>query len=148
MAAAATKLTEYGLTVLTAQLVPAHGASTLKYVGWGIADYASADTHTRPTTNGSTNSEVALDLTTETGTRATAAVTQTTTGGGHTNDTMTAIATLTATGSAGTIPVYQACLADTDPIAATTCAIVANFAAINLVAGDSIEFTFNLQFTH
>ena len=146
MAAAATKLTQYGLSVLTAQLVPAHGASTLKYIGWGIADYASADTHTRPTTDGSTNSEVALDLATGTGTRATAAVTQTTVT--QTSDTATFIATLTATGSAGTIPVYQACLADVDAIAGTTCAIVANFAAINLVAGDSIEFTFNLQFTH
>ena len=103
------------------------GAATVpKYIGWGTGAGTTAATDTT--------------LFTETGTRTTGTATQVTTT--TTNDTLQVTGTSTA---GGTLAITNAGLFD----ASTSGNLFAkgDFSTINLSTGDSIAFTFKVQFS-
>ena len=130
----ATVLTNAGRALLTS-LMKLTGTEP-KFVGWGTGAGTAA------VTDATLFSEKALDLTTATGTRATGATSQQTTT--VTNDTHQVLATLTATG-AGTVT--NAGTFDNATIGSGNCLIKGDFTGIVLASGDSIAFTFKLQFS-
>jgi len=121
----ATLLVNTGKAIVTNYL--AGGAATQpKYIGWGTGAGTTAATDTT--------------LFTETGTRTTGTATQVTTS--TTNDTFQVTGTNTA---GGTLAITNAGLFD----ASTSGNLFAkgDFSTINLATGDSIAFTFKVQFS-
>ena len=127
-------LTNAGRDIITNRI---SGAGTEpKNVGWGTGAGTAAATDT------TLFAEKALDLAATTGTRvAGTSSRQTTT---NANDTYRVTATLTASGS-GTVT--NAGLFDNTTIGSGNLFIKGDFTGIALTSGDSIAFTFNLQFT-
>lgn len=121
----ATVLTNVGRGLITALLA----ASNLKYVGWGTGTTEAAATDT-----GLQTPAAEARVGTNNGAQATTSVA---------NDTYRVIQTLTCEGASKTIS--EAALFD----AATggNCGIRGVFTGKSLDVGDSIQFTFNLQFT-
>lgn len=126
-----------GLAVLTNRIIQAGTAP--KYIGWGTGTQTTAlaaDTGLGPTTV-----EKLVDLTTSAGTdHTTGTESRTTTT--QTNDTYTVTGTRTATGS-GAVTVAGLF----DAASGGTLFAKTDFAAINLVSGDSIAFTWNIKFS-
>ena len=121
----ATLLVNTGKAIVTNFL--SGGAATVpKYIGWGTGAGTTAATDTT--------------LFTETGTRTTGTATQVTTT--TTNDTLQVTGTSTA---GGTLAITNAGLFD----ASTSGNLFAkgDFSTINLATGDSIAFTFKVQFS-
>jgi hypothetical protein len=121
----ATLLVNTGKAIITNYL-SGGAANQPKYVGWG--------------TGAGTTSATDTTLFTETGSRSTGTGTQTTTT--TTNDTLQVVATNTA---GGTLAITNAGIFD----ASTSGNLFAkgDFSTINLNSGDSIQFTFKVQFS-
>lgn len=105
-------------------------------IGWGTGAGTAAVGDTTLFT------ETDTDLSTGTGTRTTGTSTQQTTA--QTNDTYRVVGTRTATGG-GTVT--NAGLFDNSAIGSGNLLVKGDFTGIGLGSGDSIQFTFNLQFT-
>lgn len=105
-------------------------------IGWGTAAGTAGATDTTLFT------EKALDLSATSGSRTAGTSSRQTTS--VTNDTYRVTGTLTATG-AGTVT--NAGLFDNATIASGNLFVKGDFTGIVLASGDSIAFTFNLQFT-
>ena len=107
------------------------------FIGWGTGAGTTADANTTLFT------ETALNLSSTTGTRTVSGTStqQTTT---TTNDTYRVVGTLTASG-AGTVT--NAGLFDANTIGSGNMFMKGDFTGIGLASGDSIQFTFNAQFT-
>lgn len=124
----ATLLVNTGKAIITNYLIGS-AASQPKYVGWGTGAGTTAATDTT--------------LFTESGaTRATGTATQQTTS--TTSDTLQVIGTLTA---ATTLAVTNAGLFDNATVGSGNLFAKGDFSTINLNSGDSIQFTFKVQFS-
>jgi hypothetical protein len=124
----ATLLVNTGKAIITNYLIGG-AASQPKYVGWGTGAGTTAATDTT--------------LFTESGsTRATGTATQQTTS--TTNDTLQVVGTLTA---ATTLAVTNAGLFDNATVGSGNLFAKGDFSTINLNSGDSIQFTFKVQFS-
>ena len=121
----ATLLVNTGKAIVT-NFLSGGSATVPKYIGWGTGAGTTAATDTT--------------LFTETGTRTTGTATQVTTT--TTNDTLQVTGTSTA---GGTLAITNAGLFD----ASTSGNLFAkgDFSTINLSTGDSIAFTFKVQFS-
>jgi hypothetical protein len=121
----ATLLVNTGKAIVT-NFLGGSGATQPKYVAWG--------------TGAGTTSASDTTLFTETGTRTTGTTTQQTTS--TTNDTLQVVGTITA---GGVLAITNAGLFD----ASTSGNLFAkgDFSTINLASGDSIAFTFRVQFS-
>lgn len=128
--AMATAFTNAGAAIVSAK-VAAVAQTDPKNIGWGTGTTTAAVTQNALTTEAAP---------TTAGGRIVGAVSRTTTGG-VTNDTYTVTGTVTA---AGTLAITEAGLFDA--VSAGNCLIRSDFAAVNVVSGDSIAFTFNLRF--
>lgn len=128
--AAGVKFTNAGAAIITNRLQSSQGGTEPKYIAWGIGTTTPAVTDTAP------ESESAP---TTSGGRTVGTVGRT--NGTATNGKLTVAGTVTA---GGTLAITEAALLD----AATSgnMLIHAVFAAINVVNGDSIAFTFGLDF--
>lgn len=130
----ASVLTNAGRAILTNRIL---GSGTEpKYIGWGTGAGTAAAADTTLFT------EKDVDLSTGTGTRTTGTSSQQTTS--VTNDTYRVTGTRTATG-AGTVT--NAGLWDNATMGSGNLFLKGDFTGIGLSSGDSIAFTFNLQFT-
>jgi len=129
----ATFVVDGGLGITTNRL-KGSGTEPLN-AGWGTGTQTTA---TRTDTGlGPTTVEKDVDLSTNTGSRTAGTSTQQTTN--TTSDTYQVVATRTATGSGA---VTCAGLFDNVTIGSGSMYLKGDFAAINLVSGDSIQFTF------
>ena len=141
----ATVVTNDGLAICAGALKNSSPAASPQYIGWAATDNTAAITDEYLEDGANAHVEVALDLSSTSGTRVTVTTSETTTTS-QTDDTYRAIGTLTASGS-GTV--YQAGLFNNSTIRhATSSFIIGNFTGIPLVSSDSIEFTFTCQFTN
>lgn len=128
IASLATVFTNAGAAIVTNRMIQAGTAP--KNVGWGVGTNAAAvgdttlQTESAPTTAGGRT----------VGTESRTTVT-------NTNDNYQVVGTVTA---AGTLAITEAGLFDA--VTAGNMLIRSVFAAINVVSGDSIAFTFGLKF--
>jgi hypothetical protein len=127
-------LTNLGRAILSNRL--SGGGTEPKQIGWGTGGGTSSIMDT------ALFSEKAADLTSSTGTRAVGTSSQQTTA--VTNDTYQVTGTLTATGPGS---VTNIGLFDNSSIGSGNLFLKGDFSAIALNAGDSIAFTFKLQFS-
>lgn len=124
----ATLLVNTGKATVTSYLIGG-APSQPKYIGWGTGAGTTAATDTT--------------LFTESGTtRATGTATQVTTS--VTNDTLQVVGTLTA---AGTLGITNAGVFDNATVGSGNLFAKGDFSTINLNSGDSIQFTFKVQFS-
>lgn len=130
----ATLVVDTGLAIITDRVKGVGGAEP-KYIGWGTGAGTTAAADTTLFT------EKAADLSTGTGTRVTGTSSQQTTD--TTNDTYRVTGTYTATG-AGTVT--NAGLFDNATIGSGSLFMKGDFTGIGLASGDSIAFTFNVDF--
>lgn len=130
----ATVVTHAGLDIITNRI---KGAGTEPVnPGWGTGVGTAAATDT------TLFSEKALDLATATGTRTAGTSSRVTTT--NTNDTYEVTETMTASG-AGTVT--NAGLFDGTTIGSNNLFMKGDFTGIGLASGDSIAFTFKVQFS-
>lgn len=131
--AMATTFTQTGAAIVTAritQALNAGGTTGPKNLGWGVGTTTAAPTQTAlvtesaPTTSGGRTSG-----------------TESRTTGTYTNDQYTVTGTITAVSS---LAITEAGLFD-NPTAGNML-IRSDFAAVNVISGDSIAFTVNLRF--
>ena len=129
----ATVLTNAGRAILTNRIIA--GGTEPNHIGWGTGagTAAAADT--------SLFTEVANDLATTTGSRTTGTSSRVTTS--VTNDTYQVVGTKTASAS-GTVT--NAGLFDNVTMGSGSLFMKGDFTGIALANGDSIQFTFKLQF--
>lgn len=124
----ATAFTNVGASIITNRITQAGTAP--KYIGWGTGTTTAAVSQTAlvteaaPTTGGGRTNG-----------------TESRTTGAQTNDQYTVTGTVTA---GGTLAITEAGLFDA--VSAGNMLIRSDFAAVNVVSGDSIAFTFNLRF--
>lgn len=124
----ATAFTNAGAAVVTNRLIQAGTAP--KNIGWGIGTTTAAQSQTALVTESAPTTAGGRTVGTESRTT-----------GSVTNDQYTVVGTVTAVSS---LAITEAGLFD-----ATTAGnmlIRSDFAAVNVVSGDSIAFTFNLRF--
>lgn len=131
----ATILSNAGRAAITAAL-KASGYTEAVYIGWGTGAGTAAVADTTLFT------EKDVDVATGTGTRTTGTSSRVTTS--VTNDSWQLVGTRTATG-AGTVT--NAGCFDNATIASGNLFLKGDFTGIGLSNGDSIAFTFKLQFT-
>ena len=117
-----------GTAVITNRIIQAGTAG--KNIGWGIGTTTPAVTDTALQTESAPTTSGGRTVGTETRTTTTV-----------TNDTYTVTGTVTA---GSTLAITEA--GTFDNVTAGNMIIHAVFSAINVVSGDSIAFTFNLQF--
>lgn len=131
----ATVFTHAGKAIVTDRVKGAGGAEPLN-IGWGTGAGTAAAGDTTLFT------ERDVDLSATSGNRTAGTSSRQTTS--QTNDTYRVVGTRTATG-AGTVT--NAGLFDNVTIASGTLLMKGDFTGIGLASADSIQFTFNLQFT-
>lgn len=131
----ATVFTHAGKAVVTDRVKGAGGAEP-SGIGWGTGAGTAAAGDT------TLFAEKDVDLAATSGTRTAGTSSQQTTA--QANDTYRVVGTRTATGSGS---VTNAGLFDSATIGAGALLMKGDFAGVGLVSGDSIQFTFNLQFT-
>ena len=130
----ATVFTHAGKAVVTDRVKGAGGAEPSR-IGWGTGAGTAAAGDT------TLFAEKDVDLAATSGTRTAGTSSRETTG--QANDTYRVVGTRTATGSGS---VTNAGLFDSATIGAGAMLMKGDFAGVGLVSGDSIQFTFNLQF--
>lgn len=124
-----TAFTNAGTAIITNRLVAAGGTAP-KNIGWGIGTTTAAVTQTALVTESAPTTAGGRTVGTEARTTGTNA-----------NDQYTVTGTVTAGGS---LAITEAGLFDA--VTAGNMLIRGDFAAVNVVSGDSIAFTFNLKF--
>lgn len=125
---ALTAFTNAGTAVVTNRIIQA--GTSPKNIGWGIGTTTAAITQTALVTESAPTTAGGRTVGTETRTTGT-----------NTNDQYTVTGTVT---SGSTLAITEAGLFDA--VSAGNMLIRSDFAAVNVVSGDSIAFTFNLKF--
>lgn len=125
---ALTAFTNAGTAVITNRIIQAGTAA--KNIGWGVGVTAAAITQTALVTESAPTTAGGRTIGTESRTTAT-----------NTNDQYTVTGTVTA---GSTLAITEA--GTFDAVTAGNMLIRSDFAAVNVVSGDSIAFTFNLKF--
>jgi hypothetical protein len=133
ISAMATAFTNAGSAIVTNRLIQAGTAP--KNIGWGIGTTTAAVSQTALTTESATSGGAAGGASTRT------VGTESRTTGSVANDQYTVTGTVTA---ASTLAITEAGLFDAAQAGGML--IRSDFAAVNVVSGDSIAFTFNLRF--
>lgn len=124
----ATAFTNAGAAIITNRIIQAGTAP--KNIGWGIGTTAAAVAQTALVTESAPTTAGGRTVGTESRTTGTV-----------TNDQFTVTGTVTA---GSTLAITEA--ATFDAVTAGGMLIRSDFAAVNVVSGDSIAFTFNLRF--
>lgn len=128
LTALATIFTNAGAAIITNRVIQAGTAA--KNIGWGIGTTTAAVTQTALVTESAPTTAGGRTVGTESRTTVT-----------NTNDNYQVVGTVTA---AGTLAITEAGLFDA--VSTGNMLIRGDFAAINVISGDSIAFTFGLKF--